>query len=291
MHRLAAVVIAALLVSGCEADGGSTAATPSGAATSTTVPDGAPSPTTGTTSPTTVPETTTTAAAPSTTAATTTSPEWPPPDMGLLTVVTPAPRLLTAEPMVTVIGASPPGTTVVIGDAEQEVGPGEVQWSSQVELVPGEQLVTISAVRGDEAADSTVSITYDPGLEVRFGFLNGIERGDPGWTIWLDPAVLLEGEEADEYAGEEVVDGYLIVDDDPGVIEGLVAADDVLMVMWEGRAPRTPPMVQVAATAGEVLSAFDGAVESPWWLVPEPAPVHVYLSDGVVVQVAQRWLP
>ena len=123
----------------------------------------------------------------------------------------------------------------MVGATEVEVDPDGIDWRVDVALQVGEQAVPVAVTNAGERAEATLFITYDPGVEVRFGRLHGIERGDPGWTLLLDAAVLLTGEEAAEYLGEEPVDGYVIVDDDPEVIEGVVAAEDVTMVMWEAR--------------------------------------------------------
>jgi hypothetical protein len=62
------------------------------------------------------------------------------------------------------------------------------------------------------------------------------------------------------------------------------------MVMLEERLG-VPGMAMVTRTAGEVMAVFEGTAESPWWVVPDPSPVEIYLQDGLVVQVVQRWFP
>ena len=291
MRRVAVSVVAAVVVAAC---GGDDAGEPPSAAapasTSETSTATTAEPTTSSSVATTT--TTTTAATATTRAPTTTAApsEWPPSDLPLLTVVNPADHFITADPVVTVIGVSPPGSSVMVGETQVDVGPDGVEWRVDVALEPGEHTVPVAVTNAGERSETTLFITYDPGLEVGFGRLHGIGRGDPGWTLMLDAAVLLTGEEAEEYLGEEPVDGYWIVDDEPDVIEGFVAAADVVMVMWEGQAD-VPWMAMVRATAGEVMAAFQGAGDHDWWMVPDPFPVECYLQDGLVVQVVQRWFP
>jgi hypothetical protein len=254
----------------------STEVTTTEVTTTTFSPSSTTAPTTSTT---TSPTTTTTAAA------------WPPADASLLTVVNPARRIITTEPTLWIGGTTLPGAVLVVDGVQLELEPDGVNWSTEVALDIGEQTILVTAVDGDDAAEVTLTVTLVPDLEVRFGHLHGIERGAPEWTLWVDEAVLLTGDEAAEYAGEEPVDGYVIVDEEPGVLVGVVADEHALMVMWEERHPLFPALMQVNASPGEVAAVLDGTSESPWWLLPEPFPVELYLDDGLVIQVVQRWFP
>jgi hypothetical protein len=104
----------------------------------------------------------------------------------------------------------------------------------------------------------------------------------------LDPAILLLGAEAEEYLGTEPVDGYHIVDDEPGVLESWPIAGDALIVMIEAVDGMRESAVSVERL-GVILAGED---EGSWWAAGQiPVPAFVYVENGVVVQIRVRWAP
>jgi hypothetical protein len=247
--------------------------------------------------------TTTTTVAPTTTTtrpATTTLPPvpWPSVD-GVIDVLFPPDGWRTAEPVVDVYGTMVRGATVAVNDVPLDLAPdsedptngilvAQGAWWVQIPLDgPDAVSLRVTGEANGETEEILVITRYDPDLEQAFGRLVAVE----GSMLLLDPAVLLLGVEAEEYLGTEPVDGYHIVDDDPGVVERWPITDDALVVMIE--AVDGPPWMKESVVSVERLGVIlAGEDEGSWWVAGDfPVPAFVYLDDDVVVQIHVRWAP
>jgi hypothetical protein len=150
-----------------------------------------------------------------------------------------------------------------------------------------EATFTVVAEDDSDSEELTVTVRYDPDLVRAFGRIVAVE---PGGLV-LDPQTILLGAEAEAYLGTEAVDGYHIIDEEPGVLETWPMADDLPVLLYEELAVPPPLWREVRVSVDRLSRILAGDDEGLWWLGGQNLPAWVYLEDGVVVQIRVRWAP
>ena len=286
MRRVpAAVICAAALAAGCGGQG-APGTTPAGPVTTTST--GPTTTSTGSTTTSTGP--TTTRVVPSTT---TTSPA----AMALL--VEPSVFYTTAA-SVAVQGHATLPSHVTVGGLPAEAGRAEdggTDFWAEVGVEPGIHLIAVTAIHRYSPARTTrvVTVIADPTLEERFAFLISVDF--EGGTVTVDFAEILGGEEAEQAAEEDgagpLGDPVYIRNPDP---EGTVLplAQDPVILLQASHAGFGPVQTTVGADAWAELTADPDAafdLTGFWWYGGGQLPFWLTIDDGIVVQMAEQYLP
>lgn len=177
---------------------------------------------------------------------------------------------------------------------------------AELSLEPGTHTVTITATN-DAAKFSIEEITVivDPNLQVEFGFISDIsEEPDGTWTLTFDHAEWLTGEEARIAAIEngELPEGaylsndFYIRNNDAATSQFSVGSATIitLQAYWAGGGG--PGIIEEVVDAGTLAILMENpgsAVEQlGWsWLGWPPLIVWLTMNDGVVVQIAEQYVP
>lgn len=210
-------------------------------------------------------------------------------------------------------GVATPDAVVRVGGAETRTSddPGQVyeidgekvsSFELPIVLADGENVIEVKA-DGEETSQATVvvTVTYLPDAAEEFAYFKQVSATE----VVADYAQFLTGEEADEAAveagvieaGDHVPNDYFIVNENPRLRTWPVAEEAfVILPTFE-----TGPVTDVPVPMDEWLAMFDEGEPWPEKKVPADdrffgpgAPWASYwltVSDGVVVQIRQQFLP
>jgi hypothetical protein len=215
-------------------------------------------------------------------------------------------RVVTTSP-ITVSGGTDPDADVTINGESAERFDLD-GYRSTVDLVPGENAITVVATRGGESIEETLVVRYVPDLTVEIAYLTQV-GGD---EIVADYIQWLTGDEANQAAFEDGVIGSV----EEGVPNGfyirnvndqlrtltLTPSTTLVLVDSQESAPLQVPVADWAALFQPDGSPWDPAVDelprfpavsfnyytasftgTPYWLYLD--------ADGTVIHIEQQYLP
>lgn len=184
-------------------------------------------------------------------------------------------------------------------------GSGTSSFPADLDLAPGTHTITITATN-DAGKSSTAEITVivDPNLEVTFGFISGISQESDGtWTLVFDRAEFLDGEEARVAAiadgeipeGGDLPNNFYIRNLDAKTSRISLGSDAIvtLQAYWSGYGSGIIEVAVDLSILATLLADPESAVDQlDWhWLGGSPSMAWLTLDDGVVLQIAEQYIP